>query len=251
MPLRVLVFRTGWLLLFACRILQAEPTPLTDREPSQLQNQLQKQLAAATGAIEAEPDQVSGWSSRGDARFFLGDFEGAVADYSHMVELRPTLDASHWRRGIAFFYAGQYEQAAGQFERYHSYDDVDRENGIWRYLSQFKAYGRDKARAGLLKYEKDDRQPFPDVYRLVAGQITPQEILDNIAAADIPDHERNKRLFYAHLYIGLNHAVEGEKAAARTHLKQAVANPWPRRAGYGPNYMWHVARLHHDRLTAP
>ncbi|QDU36319.1 Lipoprotein NlpI precursor [Maioricimonas rarisocia] len=250
MSLRAFALLTGWLLLSWCPSLRADPMPLSDAERSGLQNQLQSRLAAATRTIEMEPDGISGWSSRGDARFFLGNFDGAVADYSEMVDLSPALDASHWRRGIAYFYAGNYEEAAGQFERYHSYDNVDRENGIWRYLSQFKAYGRDRAREGLLKYEKDDRQPFPDVYRLFAGAITPEQILANIAAADIPDHERNKRFFYAHLYIGLNHAVEGDEAAARTHLAKAVSNSWPRRAGYGPNYMWHVARLHHDQLAA-
>ncbi|MEW4530962.1 hypothetical protein [Maioricimonas sp. JC845] len=239
------------LLLAGNGLSRAEPPPLPDAERAQLEERLQTQLAAASRVIEAEPEQLAGWSSRGDARFFLGDFDGAVADYSRMVELTPSVDASHWRRGIAYFYADQFEKAAGQFERYHSFDNVDRENGIWRYLSQHKAYGREKAREGLLKYEKDDRQPFPDVYRLFAGKITPEEILANIAAADVSDNERDKRLFYAHLYIGLNHAVEGDKAAARTHLAKAVSNTWPRRAGYGPNYMWHVARLHYDQLTAP
>ena len=66
-----------------------------------------------------------------------------MADYNRIVELSPQRDASHWQRGIAYFYAKDYKSAAGQFERYHSFDNVDRENGIWRYLSQHKAYGKD------------------------------------------------------------------------------------------------------------
>lgn len=251
MSARVFALLSACLLLSGSRLPAAEPTPLSPAQRTQLEDRLRMQLTAATRMIDAEPDQLAGWSSRGDARFFLVDFDGAVADYSRMVELNPALDTSHWRRGIAYFYAGEYEKAARQFERYHSYDNVDRENGIWRYLSQHKAYGREKAREGLLKYEKDDRQPFPDVYRLFAGKITPEEILANIAAADVSDNERDQRLFYAHLYIGLNHAVEGNEAAARSHLGKAVASTWPRRAGYGPNYMWHVARLHYDQLTTP
>ncbi len=172
-----------------------------------------------------------------------------VADYEKMVELDPKLATSHWRRGIAYFYAKQYKDAANQFEIYHSFDDVDRENGIWRFFSQTKAYGLEKAKEGLLKYEKDDREPFPDVYRLFAEQITPEQILDRIAKADIDDEEREKREFYAHLYIGLNHAIQNRKEPARKHLAEAVKNKWGRKAGYGPHYMWQVGRVHYDLLA--
>ena len=165
-----------------------------------------------------------------------------------MIELDEKELASHWRRGIALFYAGRYKDAAAQFESYHSFDQIDRENGIWRYLSQHLADGRANAREGLLKYKKDDREPFPAVYKLFAGTITPDQIMNQISEAEISKTEREKRLFYAHLYIGLNHAVEGEDELARKHLASATRNPWGPIAGYGPNYMWHVGRLHEAQL---
>ena len=98
---------------------------------------LRKERASQqTKAIESSPSSVELFSQRGDARFILGEFVNAAADYDRMVELDAAQDAGHWRRGIAWFYAGEYEKAAGQFERYHSFDNVDRENGIWRYLCQ-------------------------------------------------------------------------------------------------------------------
>lgn len=196
-----------------------------------------------------EPKDVGGFSKRGDARFFRGDFAGALADYDRMVELEPGSLAQHWRRGIAAFYAGDFEKAAKQFEAYHSYDDVDRENGIWRYFSQRKAYGAEKAKEGLLKYKKDDREPFPAVYAMFEGKIGPEAILAAIAAAPIDDEEREKRLFYAELYIGLNLSVEGKGADALPHLKKAVENRWGPKAGYGPAYMWQVGRLQAERLS--
>ena len=208
-------------------------------------------VARLTKAIEASPTTVDLYSQRGDVRFFLGEFATAAADYDKMVELTPSEDAGHWRRGIAWFYAGEYEKAAGQFERYHSFDNVDRENGIWRYLCQRKASGLEKAREGLLKYEKDDREPFGDVYRLFEGKITSEELLDKIRTAKISDTERQKRLFYAELYVGLNEAVEGREDSAKTHLTAAAKNTWGEKAGYGPNYMWQVARLHAEVLAKP
>jgi outer membrane protein assembly factor BamB len=193
--------------------------------------------------------QAPNYSKRGDERFFKGDFKGALADFDKMVELEPASLPQHWRRGIAAFYAGEFEKAAKQFEAYHSYDDVDRENGIWRYFSQCKAYGAAKAKEGLLKYKKDDREPFPAVYALFEGKTTPDAILAGIAAAKIDDDEREKRLFYAELYIGLNLAVEGKNGDALPHLKKAAASRWGPAAGYGPAWMWNVGRLQAERLS--
>ncbi|MBS0205036.1 MAG: hypothetical protein JSS49_19180 [Planctomycetes bacterium] len=224
--------------------------PLSAEQSADLTRAFEKSQAEATKAIEANPKNLEAFSRRGDANFFLGRFDDAVADYDQMIQLDETQASSHWRRGIALFYAGKFKDAAAQFESYHSFDQVDRENGIWRYLSQYKAHGKDKAREGLLKYEKDDREPFPSVYKLFAGAMTPEEILEKIEAAKLPKDEREKRLFYAHLYIGLNDAVEGDSAAAEQHLRLATLNTWGPRAGYGPNYMWHVGRLHEALLRS-
>lgn len=206
-------------------------------------------IARLTKSISDNPRDLEPYSRRGDAYFFRGKFAEAVADYDKMVELNPEISTSHWRRGIALFYAGQFKDAAKQFEVYHSFDNVDRENGIWRYLSQVKAYGREKAREGLLKYTKDDREPFPDVYRMFAGDLTGDDVLRRIKEAKISPQEREKRLFYAELYVGLNEYVNDRLDDAEKHLKLSADNPWGSQAGGGPGWMWHVGRVNHDLLV--
>lgn len=197
-----------------------------------------------------DQEAVNAYSTRGDLRMFLGRFAEAEADYQQMVVLKPELDASHWRLGIAKYFAGHPEEAAGQFDRYHSFDNVDRENGIWRYLSHRAAFGKEKAKEQLLKYEKDDRPPFREVYQLFEGTMTPEEVLISIPA-DLPESARESRLFYANLYIGMNAAAEGDDKQARQSLKEATLNSWPRQAGFGPNYMWHIGRLQYGKLQKP
>ncbi len=239
--------RWAILMLMATNFAHTEP-PIAAENRAVMQAAWKKSIDETTTAIAKTPDQGDLFSRRGDAYFFSGEFTKAVEDYSTMVKLDPALDTSHWRRGIAYFYTGQYAEAAGQFERYHSFDNVDRENGIWRYLSQVKALGREKARAGLLKYAKDDREPFPAVYELFAGRTTPEAILQGIAAAPLSAAAREPRLFYAHLYIGLNEFIEGRETSAQEHLDKAVRNTWAPTAGYGPHYMWEVARVHEEQL---
>ena len=95
-----------------------------------LERKFREQEKVADRFIKENPNLVRGWSSRGDMRLFLGNFEGAKLDYEKMIELNPELEVSHWRLGIAYFYLEEYDKAARQFQIYHNYDAVDRENGI-------------------------------------------------------------------------------------------------------------------------
>ncbi|WP_166830691.1 tetratricopeptide repeat protein [Thalassoroseus pseudoceratinae] len=241
-------FLTGAILIVVPHILTAAPP--SNSEMAELKSQWNRQIVDATKTIQSNANNLNAYSRRGDAYFFSGQFTEAVDDYERMVELDPNLANSHWRRGIAYFYAKEYQQAAAQFEAYHSYDDVDRENGIWRYLSLAKAKGLPAARETLLKYRKTDREPFPAVYQLFEGKMTPEDILMQIKEAKITQNERQKRLFYAHLYIGLNHVVLKQDQKALDHLQKATNISWPRTAGYGPNWMWHVGRLHADLIQS-
>ena len=227
----------------------AEQDAKIEQINTELSATLSKQLAELGKFDEQQPAAVDKLSRRGDLQMFLGEFQKAEADYQAMVKLKPDLDASHWRLGIAMYFAGHPEQAAAQFDKYNSFDNVDRENGIWRYLSHRAAFGRDKAQEQLLKYEKDDRPPFKEVYRLFDGSLTATDVLASISA-DLPEDSRNSRLFYAHLYIGLNSAEEEEHDAALKSLRLATLNPWPRKAGFGPDYMWHIGRLRYGQLKA-
>jgi lipoprotein NlpI len=229
---------------------RADDHPLPAEDRARLHRELDDVIAKLTERLKSDPKDGDALSRRGDARLMRGDFKGSVADYDAMVALDASLDAGHWRRGIAYFFAGEYAKAAGQFERYHTQDNVDRENGIWRFLSQVRAHGVEKAREGLLQYAKDDREPFPSVYRMFEGKTTPDQILKEIGAASIDDEEREKRLFYAHLYVGLHRWIEKDVEGARSHLRLAVKNTWGPKSGFGPRYMWHVGRLSYDALPA-
>lgn len=254
--------RLNQLLMFACTIAAAVvwvmasvaadndalKHPLSDGERANLKQTWDEQLAEISKKLEAEPENVALLSRRGDVFFFRGEFANAVRDYERMSELDPKLDASHWRLGIAYFYAGQPEKSARQFDKFFVTDDVDREAGLWKYIAQAPTTGTDKARDGLLKYKKDDREPLPAIYRLFQGEITPNELLESVDPKS-SEIAREQRLFYIELYLGLWHDAHKRPKDALPHFHAATANRWGRTASYGPNYMWHVARLHYERLA--
>lgn len=209
---------------------------------------LQAQEKALCGVIEKMPASPNLLSRRGDARVFLGDFKGAVADYEGMIALDPSLDAPHWRLGIAYYFAGAFEKAARQFEKYHAYDARDRENGVWKFFSQVRGENLEAARKGLLVYTQFDREPFPAVYKMLAGEQKPADVLAEMERKGLQGN--SQVLFFAKYYAGLYEFATGRKDLGLTWVQEAVALFPPEAADRGgPGYMWHAARLHAQQLA--
>ena len=197
--------------------------------------------------IKQRSDSVPFHSFRGDCRLFLGDFAGSVADFEKMIALDPTQDDQHWRLGIAYYFNGQFEKSARQFEKYHAYDGRDRENGIWQYLANAKAIGVEKARAAMLVYTHFDREPFPTLYEMFAGKKTPAEVLAEIERKGLSGE--TEVVFFGNYYTGWEEERLGHRERALVLFEKAVSLPQAREPG-GPGYMWQVARLHWERLRA-
>lgn len=230
------------------KVLAAESDALSEETWAQMLAEFSQQIAAANAALEKDPQIVQAYSSRGDARLFLGDFRGAVADFEKMIALDPKQDAPHWRLGIAFFFAGDFAKSTRQFEKYHAYDGRDRENGIWKFLAQAKTDGIAKARTQMLAYTRFDREPFPSLYEMFAGKKSPDDVLAEVEKKGLMTQA--EVVFFANYYVGLEEDMLGNCARALELLEKAVASSAGRDARGGTGYMWHVARLHWERLRS-
>lgn len=202
-------------------------------------------VADFTKAIELDEKLADAYHHRGCEQFKLGKIEESIADFDHYIDLDPNKAREHWQRGISYYYAGKYQQGSRQFERYQSYDDNDVENAVWRYLCMARAESVAAAQEALLPIKEDTRVPMMDVYKMFQGKLKPADVLA-VAKARPPNEEAlNRRLFYAHLYIGLYYESEGNAEKAREHLKIAAEEHKIE------HYMWDVARVHFNRLESP
>lgn len=238
----------GLLALVSAAFGAGDP-PIPERERAAMLAQFAAEVTALDKAIEENPRDPGNFSRRGDRFLFLGNFAAAVADFERMIALDPAQDAPHWRLGIAYHFAHQFAKSARQFEKYHAYDGVDRENGIWKFLADVKVFGLEPARRAMLAYHRFDREPFPSLYEMFAGRKSTEQFLADLKARG---HDTNARvMFFANYYAGLNEELAGRRDAALALVREAVANSWGRTAEGGPTYMWQVARLHYEVMTAP
>jgi hypothetical protein len=103
--------------------------------------------------------------------------------------------------------------------------------------------GLKKAQADMLKIGDDRRVPMRDIYDLYIGKKTTADVLAAAVKGDLKSEQKNRQLFYAHLYLGIWFDLLGDRAAALEHLNKATDD---HRIGH---YMWDVARVHRDRLA--
>src|SRR4051812_6368957 len=73
---------------------------------------LETAVADSTRAIERSPRDATAYQRRGEDYFRLGKFKESVADFDKVIELQPDREPYHWQRGIALYYAGEFERGA-------------------------------------------------------------------------------------------------------------------------------------------
>lgn len=195
-------------------------------------------LEAAPPLPELSPREHD---SRGDEHLKAGRFEEAITDFDRFLAAEPEADPHHWRRGIAYYYAGQYAEGAAQFERHRGVNPADVENAAWHFLCKARQVGVTAARAALLPVAPDGRPPMMTIYELFAGRATPQDVLD-VAARATPS-QAESALFYGHLYVGLYYEATGAAEKARLHIELAAMTHT------SANYMGDIARMHAELLA--
>jgi len=233
----------SWLV--AALATGAEPPTLSQARQAIERHDTTAAARILDSLIQLNPDDPQLFYWRGRERFRLGRFAQSVADFDRYVELRPDQASRQWERGIACFYAGQFAEGAKQFESYQDFHNADVENTLWRFLCQAKAQSLEVARESMLKTEPDPRPAMDAILELYQGNRTPNEVFTLAGDERLSDAERGAAQFYAGLYVGLYHDIQGRGDEARKALEGAASEE-ALKAGSGRinRYMWDVARLH-------
>lgn len=195
-------------------------------------------------ALKLDPSSPNLHQVRGEDYFRLGRFKESVADFDRYLELIPAQRPHHWQRGISCYYAGMFDEGRRQFEVHQTVNSRDVENAVWHFLCVARGSGVDKARAALIPIEGDPRVPMSQVHALFAGKLKPDDVMAAARAGSVTGPERENRLFYAHLYLGLYFEAIGDAAAAREHIFKAAGD------FRADHYMGDVARVHASVLRA-
>ena len=101
------------------RVLDSQPLPLTDVNiaklpaPPALREEIEKNLATAEASVNKAAEDVSARFQRGYWRESLGQYDGAIEDFSFVVEKQPQNAAALGRRAPLLARAGRADAARG------------------------------------------------------------------------------------------------------------------------------------------
>jgi tetratricopeptide (TPR) repeat protein len=188
---------------------------------------------ALTVPGQAPADRPQAIFDRAVADFRSGRIAESVAAFDTLAQLLPDRAPGLWQRGIALYYAGRYQDCRAQFESHRTVNPDDVENAAWHFACVARGETPEKARAALLPVGPDSRRPMREIYQMLRGALTPDQVL--AAAGGQLESE-----FYAHLYLGLYFEALGNSGRAREHITAAAADRYAAAGGY----MHTVARVH-------
>lgn len=174
---------------------------------------------------------------RADSALLAGRVPDAVALYDQLAATYPAQMPYLWQRGIALYLDGQFDACRRQFEAHRTVNPDDVENAAWHFACVARASSFSAARAGLLPVGPDRRVPMTDVYALLAGKATPEDVLD-------AGQGSAQGRFYAALYVAMFYDAQKDAVRARNALDIAVREEYARAGGY----MHAVAKVYRRRM---
>ena len=192
---------------------------------------------ALTVPGQAPADRPQAIFDRAVADFRNGRITESVAAFDALAQLLPDRAPGLWQRGIALYYAGRYQDCRAQFESHRTVNPNDVENAAWHFACVARGETPGKARAALLPVGPDSRKPMREIYQMLRGALTPEQVL--AAAGGQLESE-----FYAHLYLGLYFEALGNSGRALEHITAAAADRYAAAGGF----MHTVARVHLELL---
>jgi lipoprotein NlpI len=165
--------------------------------------------------------------------FRAGRIAAAVQGFDRAALLAPAEAPFMWQRGIAQYYAGQFNECARMFASHRTVNPDDVENAAWHFLCVARAESPEAARRQMLPVGPDGRVPMREVYRMFKGELTQAQVMKAAGA-------NASAQFFARLYIGLYLEAIGDRDGGRAQIEIAAEDRFARVGGY----MHDVARVH-------
>ncbi|QDV67924.1 lipoprotein NlpI [Rosistilla carotiformis] len=201
-------------------------------------------VAEIAKIIDAQhPGSFSAAMARGSLLLRAGLAQEALVAFDEAAQIQPAQIPFMWQRGIAQYYAGEFEAGRRQFVVHRTVNAHDVENAVWHYMCVARLQGTDAAVNDYLPAPGDSRPPLQEVYDLFAGTASIQTVTDAIAAFPADSPAAKSAQFYGWLYLGMYQDAQGNLADAERWLKKAVSLNQT-------HYMADVANVHLQQVVA-
>ncbi|MGK7874000.1 MAG: tetratricopeptide repeat protein, partial [Xenococcaceae cyanobacterium] len=67
--------------------------------------------------IPINPNYTDAYNNRGNARYYLGEYQASIEDYTEAIRINPTDADAYNKRGNARYYLGEYQAAIEDYNQ--------------------------------------------------------------------------------------------------------------------------------------
>ncbi|WP_245942579.1 lipoprotein NlpI [Candidatus Colwellia aromaticivorans] len=175
-------------------------------------------------ALQLEPTLTDAYNFLGIHLTQLKEFSQAYEKFDSVLELSPEHEYAHLNRGIALYYGDRPELAAQDFINFHYKQSDDPYRLLWLYLAEYEvdsvlAKKNLKQRAELV----DDRTWAKQVIYLFLGSISQKEFVSELTMNISSNKALTDRLCEAYFYLGKYNQSQNNFGAAANFFKLSLS----------------------------
>jgi len=175
-------------------------------------------------ALQLQPTLTDAYNFLGIHLTQLKEFSQAYDKFDSVLELSPGHEYAHLNRGIALYYGDRPELAAQDFKNFHSKQSDDPYRLLWLYLAEYEvdsklAKQNLKQRAELV----DDLTWAKQVIYLFLGNISQKEFISDLTVDVNSTKALTDRLCEAYFYLGKYNQSQKNFGAAGNFFKLSIS----------------------------
>ncbi len=192
----------------------------------QSQGDLQGAIAESTKAIELKPDLAEAYISLGFFKAAKGDLNGAIADCTKGIALKPNLPEAYIQRGFIRYVSHDFTDALIDFHKALELGSSDDYARLWLWLIRARLGETQAATTELQTYlagrANGKLNDWPSKIGLyLAGQVPEPDLL--AAAKNANQNKEAGQLCEAYFYAGSKNLFAGDKEVAKEYFHKSIA----------------------------
>ena len=177
-----------------------------------------------THALQLQPTLTDAYNFLGIHLTQLKEFSQAYEQFDSVLELSPGHEYAHLNRGIALYYGDRPQLAAQDFTSFHYKQSDDPYRLLWLYLAEFEvdpklAKQNLRQRAELV----DDRTWAKQVIYLFLDDISQKDFVNNLTVDLESTKALTDRLCEAYFYLGKYNQNQKNYGVAKNFFKLSLS----------------------------
>ncbi len=175
-------------------------------------------------ALQLKPTLTDAYNFLGIHFTQLKAFSQAYETFDSVLELAPEHEYAHLNRGIALYYGDRPELAAQDFKDFHQKQSDDPYRLLWLYLAEYEIDTVQAKQSLKQRAESvDSRTWAKQVIYLYLGDISQEKFISELTMNIKSNKALTDRLCEAYFYLGKYNQEQGNFGAAANFFKLSLS----------------------------